>query len=60
VSPPAEASLEKIRALFAIEEKIAGQGPHARLAIRQRETVPRLAELNTLLEATLRRVSRKG
>jgi transposase len=59
-SPAAEEALRRISLLFAIEEEIAGLEPEARLAVRRRETVARLAELRTFLDATLRRISRKG
>jgi transposase len=59
-SPAAEEALRRIAELFAIEETIAGQEPEARLAARQRESLPRLAELRVFLEATLRGVSQKS
>jgi transposase len=59
-SPAAEEALLKIAELFAIEATIAAQEPEARLAVRRKEALPRLAELKTFLDATLRRVSRKG
>jgi len=59
-SPAADAAVARIAELFAIEATIKGLPPKARLATRQRETVPRLAELKTFLDATLARISRKG
>jgi hypothetical protein len=59
-SPAAEEALRRIAELFAIEDKVAGQAPEARLAARQLQTLPRLAELRVFLETTLRRLSQKS
>jgi transposase len=59
-SPAVQAALARIAELFAIEARIAGLAPEARLERRRAETVPKLAELKALLEATLGRISQKG
>jgi len=56
----AKQALEKIAALFEIEARINGRPPEQRLAVRQREAAPRLAELKAFLEHALARVSRKS
>lgn len=59
-SPAMQQALARIAELFAIEEKINGLAPEARLARRQRDTAPRLAELKIFLDQTLARISRKS
>jgi transposase len=56
----AKQALERIAALFAIEAGINGRRPEERLAVRQQEAVPRLAELRTFLERALNQISRKS
>jgi transposase len=56
----AKQALERIAALFAIEAGINGRQPEERLAVRQQEAVPRLAELMAFLEHALTRISGKS
>jgi transposase len=53
-------ALAKIAELFAIEAQISGRSPAERLAVRQQQSVPKLAALKTFLEATLSKISQKG
>jgi transposase len=59
-SPAAQAILEQIGAVFAVERQINGQNAEHRLAVRQAQSVPLLNDLKALMESTLGRVSRKG
>lgn len=59
-SPAAQQALLRIAELFAIEEEISGRPPEARLARRQDQIVPKLAELKAFLEAILARISQKS
>ena len=56
----AKQALERLATLFAIEAGIKGRQPEERLAVRQREAVPQLAELKAFLEHALARISRKS
>jgi transposase len=56
----AKQALERIVALFEIEAGINGRQSEERLAIRQQEAVPRLAELKAFLEHALARISNKS
>ncbi|HKD31072.1 MAG TPA: IS66 family transposase [Xanthobacteraceae bacterium] len=56
----ANQALERIAALFEIEAGINGRRPEERLAVRQQEAVPRLAELKAFLEHALARISGKS
>ena len=51
-SPVAEEALRRIAQLYAIEQQAAGIMPSQRLALRQQQAVPALAELHTWLPAT--------
>jgi transposase len=51
-SPVAEEALRRIAQLYAIEQQAAGMMPSQRLALRQQQAVPALAELHTWLLAT--------
>ena len=53
-------TLQRIAALYAIEEKIRGRGPEARRAVRQVESKPLVEALKTWLEAQLARLSAKS
>jgi transposase len=59
-APIASEALERIAALYAIEDKIRGQSTEARRAVRQAESKPRVEALRTWLEAELARVSAKS
>jgi len=52
--------LERIGALFAIEEDMRGQSPQERQAVRAERSVPLLAQIKTRFEETLGRISRKS
>jgi hypothetical protein len=55
-----EEALARIAALYAIEAKICGQSTAVRLAVRQSEAAPLVAELKSWFEAPLARVSAKS
>ena len=59
-SPLAKEALERIAELFAIEERINGRPPPERLAARQQDAVPLLAELETFLHNALNQISGKS
>jgi transposase len=59
-SPAALRLLEQIGALFAIEDDIKGRVPEQRLAVRQGQAAPLLADLKSDLERTLAQISGKG
>jgi hypothetical protein len=59
-SPLAKEALERIAELFEIETRINGRPPAERLAVRQREAVPLLAELKKFLEKALAEISGKS
>src|SRR5262249_30478129 len=59
-APIAEEALQRIAALYAIEDRIRGRTASTRLAIRQAESQPLVAALKTWFEAQLARVSGKS
>jgi transposase len=59
-SPLALEALQRIAALYAVEEMIRGQPPELRLRVRQAQSAPLFANLRTWLEHTLKRVSGKS
>jgi len=59
-SPLAKEALERIAELFAIEARINGRPPAERLAIRQQDAVPLLAEFKSFFDKVLSEVSRKS
>ena len=59
-SPIARQALDKIGAIFAVEREINGRSAEARLAVRQAQSAPLLAELKNYLETSLGKISRKG
>jgi transposase len=59
-SPLAKEALEKISELFGIEKALKGRLPDERLAKRQAEAVPRLADLKSFFENALNQISGKG
>jgi transposase len=50
-------ALEKIAALYKIEDAIRGQPPERRLAMRVEHTAPLMVDLHAWLETSLRRIS---
>jgi transposase len=56
----ANRALEHIATLFTIEAGINGRQPEERLAVRQQQAVPRLAELKAFLDQALTRISGKS
>jgi transposase len=59
-SPLAQEALERIADLFAIEARINGCPPPERLAARQQDAVPLLAELHAFLQKALAQISGKS
>jgi transposase len=59
-SPVAKEALERIAALYAIEEEIRGRPPDERREVRQARAKPLLASLREWFEATLPKLSRKS
>jgi transposase len=59
-SPLAAEALDRIQALYAIEEQIRGRPPDERRAVRHARTVPLLDQLREWLAATLAKVSAKS
>jgi transposase len=59
-SAVAREALERIGALYGIEEPIRGRPPDERQAVRQAQAKPLLDSLRQWLEATLSRLSRKS
>jgi transposase len=59
-SPLAQEALQRIGALYAIEEEIRGQPPEVRCAVRQACAGPLLDDLHHWLKETLHGVSRKS
>jgi len=59
-SPVAEQALEKIGALYSIEQEIRGRPPDERCAVRQERSRPLLDDLKAWLEQTLKTLSQKS
>jgi transposase len=59
-SPIAFEALERIRALYEIEEQIRSRAPDERKAVRQARAAPLLTELYDWLRATVRKGSKKS
>jgi transposase len=59
-APIASEALQRIVALYAIEDKIRGHHPQARHAVRQAESSPLVHALKNWLEAQLARLSAKS
>jgi hypothetical protein len=59
-SPIAEAALQRIAALYAIEAEISGQSAEQRLTVRQARSKPLLDELHEWLLTQRRRLSSKS
>ena len=58
-SPIAEEALRRIQELYAIEASIMGKPPDIRLAVRQSQAAPLLADMNAWMDATIGRISQK-
>jgi transposase len=58
--PAAREVLDRIAPLYAIEDKIRGEPPDHRKAVRQAEAAPRIAELRSFLEDLLKQISGKS
>jgi len=59
-SPVAREALQRIGALYGIEEPIRGRPPDERCAVRRAQAKPLLDSLRQWLEATLSKLSRKS
>jgi transposase len=59
-SPLALAALQRIGALYGIEEEIRGQAPELRRSVRQTRAGPLLQALHGWLQATLTQISKKS
>ena len=59
-APLAREALERIAALYAIEDEIRGRPPDERQQVRQKRTRPLLESLHNWFEASLRTLSRKS
>jgi transposase len=59
-SPVAREALQRIGALYRVEEPIRGRPPDERRAVRQAQAKPLLDSLQQWLEATLSKLSRKS
>jgi len=59
-APIAQQALERIAALYAIEDQIRGRSPQLRATVRQARSKPLVEALRTWLEAMLARVSGKS
>ena len=59
-SPIASEALERIGALYAIEDEIRGKPPEERKAVRQARAAPLLKDLYDWLRATVRKVPKKS
>ena len=56
----AQGALERIAALFAIEKLVMGKSPEDRLAARQQQSLPLLAELKNFMDQALTKISSKS
>jgi len=59
-SPIAREALQRIGALYGVEEEIRGKPPDQRRAVRQTQSKPLLDSLRQWFEATLSKLSRKS
>jgi hypothetical protein len=59
-SPIAAEALDRIRALYAVEDQVRGKPPDCRRAFRQEHAAPLLKQLHQWLGATLAAVSAKS
>ena len=59
-SPVAQEALQRIAALYALEDEIRGQLPDARLAVRTAQIAPSLAGMKSWLDNSLNRIPGKS
>ena len=59
-SETALAVVTRIRAIYAIEERIRGRSPEERLAVRRAESAPAMADLKIFVTKVMGEVSRKS
>jgi len=59
-SPIAEQALQRIAALYAIEEQVRGRSPDERRTVRQAHAGALLAQLHTWLQQQLSQIPKKG
>ena len=59
-SPIALETLQRIAALFAIEDRISGSAPERRAAVRAEHARPLVDQLRTFLDTSLTRISGKS
>jgi transposase len=59
-SPVAGEALNRIQALYAIEDRVRGSPPGERRVVRQDQALPLLEQLHDWFAATLTTVSAKG
>jgi transposase len=59
-SPIAQEALQRIAALYKVEDQIRGKPPEERRAVRQAESKPLLDSMRQWFEATLSKLSRKS
>ena len=59
-SPVAAQALQRIRALYAVEDAIRGRPPDERRRVRQQQAAPLLNAMRTWLDDTLRRTSKRS
>ena len=59
-APLATEALARIQVLYVIEDEARGRPPDERRRTRQRRARPLLADMRTWLEATLRRIPKRG
>jgi hypothetical protein len=59
-SPIAQEALQRIGALYAIEEQIRGRAADERRCVREQQTEPLLADLHRWLLTTMRKLSKKS
>ena len=58
-SPIAEEAIRRIQELYAIESSIMGKPPDVRLAVRQAQAAPMLADMNVWMGDKIERISQK-
>jgi transposase len=59
-SPIAQEALQRIAALYKVEDQIRGKPPEERRAVRQAESKPQLDSMRQWFETTLSKLSRKS
>ncbi|QQP91235.1 IS66 family transposase [Skermanella sp. TT6] len=58
--PAAKDILDRIGQLYAVEDKVRGKPPDQRAAVRRAEAAPLVADLRTVLDGLLRKISGKS